>query len=166
MALAYGLLSIVRCMNESSDAPAGSSLRVAEHGPEIRVVTVVGHLDTPTARELANSLITQLTAARVVVVDLNGVSLLGSAGLSALFTANELANQQQRALRLVCNSCIANRALAAAGLQEYFVFAETVIGAAKTPGRRQGGSDVAAARRRYRSRRPRQRDSRPVTPAI
>jgi anti-anti-sigma factor len=141
-------------------------LRVAEHGPEIRVVTVVGHIDTPTARELANSLITQLTAARVVVVDLNGVSLLGSAGLSALFTANELANQQQRALRLVCKSRIANQSLAAAGLQDYFVFAETVIGAAKTPGRRQAGSDVAVARRRYRSRRSRQRDSRPVTPAI
>jgi anti-anti-sigma factor len=162
----YDVLYIVRGMNESSDAPADSDLRVAQHGPDARLITVEGQVDTPTALELANSLITQLTAARVVIVDLNGVSFLGTAGLSALFEANELATQQGRALRLVCTSPIANWVLAAAGLQEHFVFADTVPGAVKNPPRRQGRSDVAAARRPYRSRRSRQRDSRPITPAI
>ena len=50
-------------------------------------------------------------AARVAVVDLDGVEFLGSAGLSALVEANELATEQDRALRLACHSQIANRAL-------------------------------------------------------
>jgi anti-anti-sigma factor len=90
------------------------------------VVTVVGQIDTPTALELATSLIAQMTAARVVVVDLDAVRFLGSAGLSALFEANELATQQDHALRLVCNSRIANWALAAAGLRDCFTFADSV----------------------------------------
>ncbi|HKS52701.1 MAG TPA: STAS domain-containing protein [Pseudonocardiaceae bacterium] len=142
-------------MNESSDAPAGSSLRVAEHGPETRVITVVGQIDTPTARELANSLTSQLAAARIVVVDLNGVSFLGSAGLSALFEANELASQQRRALRLVCNSPIANWVLAATGLHEHFVFADTVPAAVKTPPRKLARTAVTIPRRTHRTRRPR-----------
>lgn len=166
MALGCGLLYIVQGMNVSSDAPADIDLRVAEHGSEIRVITVVGQIDTPAALELANSLVTQLAVARVVVVNLDGVSFLGSAGLSALFEANELATQQDRALRLVCNSAIVNWALAAAGLWEYFIFADTIPGALKNPAYRQSGEDVAVPRRRYRSRRPRLRDRRTVIATI
>ena len=140
-------------MNTSSDAHGDIGLRVAEHRPEARVVTLVGDIDTPVALELANTFNQQLTVARVVVVDLDGVSFLGSAALSTLFEANELATQQHRALRLVCNSSIANRALAAAGLREYFIFADTVSGALKYPACWQGGVDAAIAPRRYRRRR-------------
>ncbi len=94
------------------------------------------------------------------------VSFLGSAALSALFDANELATQQHRALRLVCNSPIANWALAAAGLREYFIFADTVSGALKYPACRQRGIDVTVARRLHRRRRPLIRDSKPVAPAV
>jgi anti-sigma B factor antagonist len=160
VALVGDLLYIVQSMNISSDASADIDLLVAEHGSEIRVVTVVGQIDTPAALELANSLVTQLAVARVVVVDLDRVSFLGSAGLSALFEANELATQQDRALRLVCNSPIVNWALAATGLWEYFIFADTIPGALKSPAYRQSGDDVAVARRRSRSRRSRRRDSR------
>jgi anti-sigma B factor antagonist len=59
-------------------------------------------------------------------VDLDGVEFLGSAGLSALFEANELAARERCALRLVCHSRIANRALEATELREHFTFAETV----------------------------------------
>lgn len=110
-------------MNVNSDFPADIGLRVAEHGTDARVVTVVGQIDAPAGLELANSLIAQLTVARVVVVNLDGVRCLGSTGISALFEANELAIQQDRSLRLVCNSRIVNRALAAAGLREHFTFA-------------------------------------------
>jgi anti-sigma B factor antagonist len=116
----------VRSMNVSSDLSTDSCLQVATHAPDARVVTVEGQIDTPTALELATLLTGQLTVARVVVVDLDGVRFLGSTGLSALFEANELAAQQDRVLRLVCNSRIASWALAAVGLREYFTFADSV----------------------------------------
>lgn len=120
-----------------SDYPAGDfpadiiGLQVAEHGPDVRVVTVRGEVDTLTAPKLAHFLSTQLSAARIVVVDLDGVEFLGSAGLSALFEANELAARERRALRLVCHSRIANRALEATELRDHFTFAETVPEALK-----------------------------------
>jgi anti-anti-sigma factor len=120
------LLYIVQSMNVSSDFSADIGLRVVERGTDARVVTVVGQIDVPTARELATSLIAQLTVARVVVVNLDGVECLGSAALFALFEANEFATQHGRALRLVRNSRIANWALAASGLREYFTFTDSV----------------------------------------
>jgi anti-anti-sigma factor len=101
-------------------------LQVAEHGSDARVVTVSGEVDTLTAPKLASFLSSQLSAARDVVVDLDGGEYLGSAGLSALFEANELATRQQRGLRLVCHSRIANRALEATELRGHFTFADTV----------------------------------------
>jgi anti-sigma B factor antagonist len=106
-------------------------LEVAEHGPDARVVTVVGEIDALTAPELAAFLTAQLVAAQVVVVNLDGVRFLGSAGLSVLFEANELATREDRDLRLVCNSQTANWALDATGLREYFTFADSVPDALK-----------------------------------
>jgi anti-sigma B factor antagonist len=116
-----------------SDFPADIiGLQVAEHGPDARVVTVTGEVDTLTALKLASFLHTQLSEARVVVVDLDGVEFLGSAGLSALFEANEQAAREQRVLRLVCHSRIANRALEATELRDHFTFADTVPEALKS----------------------------------
>jgi anti-sigma B factor antagonist len=115
-----------------NDFPADIiGLQVAEHGPDSRVVTVTGEIDTLTAPKLASFLNEQLSAAQVVVVDLDGVEFLGSAGLSALFEANELATRESRALRMVCHSRIANRALEATELRSQFVFADTVPEALK-----------------------------------
>jgi anti-anti-sigma factor len=138
-------------MNVSSDFPADIGLRVAEHGLDARVVTVVGQIDAPTALELATSLIAQMTVSRVVVVDLDGVKFLGSAGLSVLFEANELATQQDRALRLVCNSRIANWALAAAGLRDYFTFADSVPAALKDSPCIHGVIETGVTRRRHQN---------------
>lgn len=44
-------------------------LQANEHGPDARVVTVVGEVDTLTAPELATFLTAQLVAAQVVVVE-------------------------------------------------------------------------------------------------
>ncbi|MEO7193649.1 MAG: STAS domain-containing protein [Pseudonocardiaceae bacterium] len=104
-------------------------LRVAEHGPDARVVTVTGEVDSLTAPALASVLQEQLSAARVVVVDLDGVDFLGSAGLSALFVCNELATRERRVLRLVCHSRVANRAMEATELRDQFTFADTVTDA-------------------------------------
>jgi anti-sigma B factor antagonist len=106
-------------------------LQVAEHGLDARVVTVAGEIDALTAPELAAFLTAQLTVAQVVVVHLDGVRFLGSAGLSALFEANELAIQEDRDLRLVCNSRAANLVLEATGLGKYFTFADNVPNALK-----------------------------------
>ncbi len=146
-------------MTVSGDFPVDFGLQVAKHGSDARVVTVVGQIDAQAGLELANSLVAQLAATRVVIVDLDGVQLLGSAGLSALFDANELAAKQGRVLSLVCHSVIANLALEAAGLWEYFTFADSVPDAVKNPPRTPGVIDVGVARRlhRRRSRRSPQR---------
>ncbi len=92
---------------------------------------MTGDVDARSAPALASVLTTQLSVARVVVVDLDGVALLGSARRTALFEANELATREQRALRLVCHSRIANRALEATELRDHFTFADTVPDALK-----------------------------------
>jgi anti-sigma B factor antagonist len=115
----------------SSDFADIMDLQVTEHGSDARIVTVQGEVDALTAPELATFLTAQLAAARVVVVDLDRVGFLGSAGLSVLFEANEQASRQDRVLRLVCNSRIANRALEATELKEHFSFADNVPEALK-----------------------------------
>jgi anti-sigma B factor antagonist len=109
------------------------ALQVAEHSPDTRVITVVGEVDALTAPQLANSLNGQLATARIVVIDLDGVQFIGSAGLAVLLKANELATQAQAQLRLVCNSRIVNRALDVTGLRECFTFSGTVADALRTP---------------------------------
>lgn len=101
-------------------------LQIVEHGPDARVATVVGEIDALTAPQLFDFLTAQLATARLVVVDLDGVRFLASAGLRVLFELNELATQQDRHLRLVCNSPAANLTLEATGLRECFTFADTV----------------------------------------
>ncbi|MFY9805925.1 MAG: STAS domain-containing protein [Pseudonocardiaceae bacterium] len=108
-------------------------LQVAEHGSDVRVVTVTGEVDALTAPELAHVLTAQLGVARLVVVDLDGVQFLASAGLRVLFEVDELATQQDRHLRLVCNSPAANLTLETTGLREHFSFADTVPEALNNP---------------------------------
>ncbi|MDQ3905586.1 MAG: STAS domain-containing protein [Actinomycetota bacterium] len=101
-------------------------LQVAEYGPDTRLVTVVGELDALAAPELAAFLTAQLIVATVVVVDLDGVRFLSSAGLRALFDANEFAIREGRDLLLVCRSQTANWALEVTGLRERFTFVNDV----------------------------------------
>ncbi|MGH3600711.1 MAG: STAS domain-containing protein [Pseudonocardiaceae bacterium] len=101
-------------------------LQMAEHGPDARVVTVIGEVDALTAPQLDHFLTAQLAVARLVVVDLDGVRFLASTGLRVLLEVNELAVQQDRYLRLVCNSPTANLTLETTGLREHFTFADTV----------------------------------------
>ncbi|MGH3767952.1 MAG: STAS domain-containing protein [Pseudonocardiaceae bacterium] len=111
----------------NDDFPANIlGVQVDEHGSDARVVTVAGEVDALTAPKLAAYLTAQLAVAQVVVVDLDEVRLLGSAGLRVLFEANELATRQDRELRLVCNSPNAALALEVSGLNEYFAMAGSV----------------------------------------
>lgn len=104
-------------------------LQVTDHGPDARVVTVTGEVDALTAPTLAACLSAQLAVAQVVVVDLDGVKFLASAGLRVLFEANELAIEQSRHLRFVCNCPLANVALQTTGLRQHLPFADNVVDA-------------------------------------
>lgn len=101
-------------------------LQVAEHGPDARVVTVAGEIDALTAPELAAFVTAQLIDARLVVLNLDGVRFMSSAGLRALFQANEFALREGHDLLLVCRSQTANWALEATGLREHFRFVDDV----------------------------------------
>jgi anti-sigma B factor antagonist len=105
-------------------------LRVTEHGPHARVVTVAGEIDALTAPQLGALLTAQLAATSVLVIDLERVRFLGSAGLSVLFAANELATEENHYLWLVfSHRGTVNRALEVTGLSEQFNVAETVVAA-------------------------------------
>jgi anti-anti-sigma factor len=101
-------------------------LEVTERAQAARVVTVTGEVDVVTAPDLADCLTTQLAAAQVVVVDLDGVRFLGSAGVAVLFEANELATRRGCELRLVSPSRTAKLALTVTGLGSCFTFADSV----------------------------------------
>jgi anti-sigma B factor antagonist len=101
-------------------------LQVTDYGADACVVTVTGEIDVVTAPDLADCLTAQLAGSQVVVVDLDGVRFLGSAGVAVLFEANELATRQGRDLQLVSHSRTANQVLKITGLATCFTFADTV----------------------------------------
>jgi hypothetical protein len=67
-----GLRYILRSVDSLVD------LQVAEHGPDARVVSVTGEVDSLTAPQVGHFLTAQLAAARLVVVNLDGVRFLSS----------------------------------------------------------------------------------------
>jgi anti-sigma B factor antagonist len=104
-------------------------LQVADHGPDARVVTVTGEVDALTAPTLATCVSAQLAVAKVVVVDLDGLKFLSSAGLRVLFEVNELAVERDCRLWFVCSCPVANMALETTGLRQHLSFAEDVVSA-------------------------------------
>lgn len=117
----------------SSAYPADMmGVEVVEYRPDARIVTVTGEVDVLTAPELAAFLTAQLAVSQLVVVNLDGVRLLASAGLSVLFEVSELAIQEDRDLRLVCHSRTVNLALEVTGLRERLPFADSVPDALNT----------------------------------
>jgi len=114
----------------SSDFPMPLvGLQVTDYGPDARVVSVTGEVDALTAPMLAACLSAQLAVAQIVVVDLDGLKFLASAGLRVLFEANELAIERGRQLRFVCNCPVANLALTTTGLRQHLPFADNVVDA-------------------------------------
>ena len=122
------LRSIIQAVNSAFPADI-LGLHVAGHGPDARVVTVTGEVDTVTAPQLAAVLTAQLATAQLVVVNLDDVQFLGSAGLQVLFEANELAIDRDCRLWFVCNCPVANLALETTGLRQHLSFADDVASA-------------------------------------
>lgn len=90
---------------------------------------MAGEVDALTAPMLAACLSAQLAVAQIVVVDLDRLKFLSSAGLRVLFEANELAIEQNRRMWFVCNCPVANLALETTGLRQHLPFADNVVDA-------------------------------------
>jgi len=111
---------------DGSDLGEAIRFDVVDHGPAVRVLHVVGELDTLTAPVLAGRLAEQQSAVPKLVVDLSEVSFLGSAGLAALVEAKDAADRHGWQLLVVPGSRIAWRALEATGLLSLFTVADDV----------------------------------------
>lgn len=82
------------------------------------VVVLDGELDSSTRHQLDAVLAAEMRRDLRVVVDLGGLSFMGSAGMSALLEAAELADRAGAALRLVVadDNRVVGRPLALTGL--------------------------------------------------
>lgn len=99
---------------------------VVDHGPGVRVVHVVGELDTLTSPLLQVRLAQQLAEIENLVLDLSDVTFLGSAGLAVLVGAKEDADSRGAEMYIVPGSRIVKRALEATGLLQLFAVAGDV----------------------------------------
>ena len=90
------------------------------------VAHVHGEIDTLTAPLLRTELDARISEAPLVVLDLSGVSFLGSAGLAVLVAAKDQVERAGHSLKLVCGSRIVTRALEATGLLGLFEVADGV----------------------------------------
>lgn len=99
----------------------GLMLQRSEPEPRCHMISVTGEVDMLTAPQLSELITAELAAAdRCLVLDLTGVSFLGSSGLVALVAARDLAAQHAVALRLVCSSSTVLRPIMITGLTQMF----------------------------------------------
>lgn len=105
-----------------SDSPDAQmiAIEVADHGGAT-VVSVAGEVDMVTTPRLNNCLQERLALSPDrLVVDLSGLSFLGSSGLAVLVESLDDARGRGTDLRLVCSSREVVRPLEATGLTELF----------------------------------------------
>ncbi|QUQ66689.1 STAS domain-containing protein [Kutzneria sp. CA-103260] len=86
--------------------------------PGMVVASVSGELDMLTAPRLRAVVTAELAGCAVLVIDLSGVSFLGSAGLAVLVEAAHEAERQQVELRVVATGRTVRRPLEITGLNE------------------------------------------------
>jgi anti-sigma B factor antagonist len=91
-----------------------------------RIVEASGEIDIISSPPLREALLSAVASAELVVLDLSGVTFLGSSGLAVLVELRDNARQSGRELRLACTTRIVLRALEATGLRELFVIAPDV----------------------------------------
>jgi anti-anti-sigma factor len=107
-------------------AGAGLSIDIAESG-DVTVVTVAGELDMATEPDFSRQVAARIQARpRAVVLDLNGLGFVGSAGLKALVEQQQGAEQQNVSLRLVLGGSPIERLLELTGLENTFAVYDTL----------------------------------------
>jgi anti-sigma B factor antagonist len=108
-------------MAEIGRQPDMGDLVVSVDSPDegVVVLRVAGDVDMLTAPVLIDHVRTQLKGTlRLLVVDLTGVTFLGSAGLAALAEAHHTATDASVAVRMVASSRVVLRPLQMTGLDQ------------------------------------------------
>lgn len=116
-----------------AESAAANSPRAGQLGLAVRtvaegvtVVAVSGEIDMLTAPQLRADVLQQLDAGSTLVLDMSGVSFLGSAGLAVLVEASQHAKRRGSAFRVVAVERAVTRPLAATGLGDVFSVFESV----------------------------------------
>jgi anti-sigma B factor antagonist len=102
--------------------------------PGVVVASVSGELDMLTAPRLRSVVAAELAGCSVLVIDLAGVSFLGSAGLAVLVEASHEAERHQVELRVVATGRTVRRPLEITGLDEVLTTFPTRDDAVGAPG--------------------------------
>lgn len=104
------------------------TLTVRTSGADAVVITVGGEVDMLTSPQLRAAVLVQLDGSGVelVVLDLDGVTFLGTSGLAVLIEVREAAHTAGVELRLVCTARRVLRPLTIAGLMPLFDIHETL----------------------------------------
>jgi anti-sigma B factor antagonist len=97
----------------------------AEEGG-LRIVAVAGEVDMLTSPQMRTVLLEELQSASVLVVDLEGVTFLGTSGLAVLVELRDAARTAGAPLRLVCTTRRVVRPLTIAGLVGLFDVRDSV----------------------------------------
>jgi anti-sigma B factor antagonist len=101
-------------------------LSVRQPAPGVTVLAVSGEVDMVSAPALRDALVNGLGDGGTFVVDMTGVTFLGSAGLAVLVEAARLAQQSNAALKVVATARAVTRPLEATGLGEVFSVSDSV----------------------------------------
>jgi anti-sigma B factor antagonist len=102
----------------------GLTVRTVAEG--VTVLSVSGEVDMLTAPQLRADVLRHLDAGDTLVLDLSGVSFLGSAGLAVLVEASQQGKRRGTAFRVVAVERAVTRPLAATGLGDVFGVFESV----------------------------------------
>jgi anti-sigma B factor antagonist len=102
----------------------GLTVRTVAEG--VTVLSVSGEVDMLTAPQLRADVLRHLDAGDTLVLDLSGVSFLGSAGLAVLVQALQQGKRRGTAFRVVAVERAVTRPLAATGLGDVFGVFESV----------------------------------------
>ncbi|MFD0207136.1 MULTISPECIES: STAS domain-containing protein [Saccharothrix] len=109
-------------------------LDVRTAGDGVTVLAVSGEVDMLTAPQLRADALRHLDDGRTLVLDLSGVSFLGSAGLAVLVEASQQAKRRGAEFRVVAVERAVTRPLVATGLGEVFSVFESVDQALEADG--------------------------------
>lgn len=117
----------VRAFNEPQPGSQQIAVEVDRTDDDAVVLRVRGEIDLLTANVLGERLREQLEPAnRVLVLDLSGVSFLGSAGLAEIVSASQAGSDSGAQLLLVATNHAVLRPLEVTGLSALFTVYETV----------------------------------------
>jgi anti-sigma B factor antagonist len=119
-------------VRRGADADDQITLSTEHPSPGHAVITVGGEVDMLTSPQLRTAVLDQLepgSDTELVVLDLDGVSFLGTSGLAVLIEVREAAHAAGVELRLACTARRVLRPLTIAGLVPLFDIHDSIDGA-------------------------------------